>query len=150
VLVHPAFISERANVIVISRDVLDPTRSDIYYMNAQAGEASVANPAPGVGTEQLIHHWRNIPGTPEVEYKSGSSLTHGAAVLALSDARHISCYVTAIQSHFQDLLDPTHANRWFAMDMEVKLVGDERAVVFKQARPFAFGRTAQPSDCREF
>jgi hypothetical protein len=150
VLVHPAFLSERANVIVISRDVLDPTRSDIYYMNAQAGEASVANPAPGVGTEQLIHHWRNIPGTPEVEYKSASSLTHGAAVLALSDARHISCYVTAIHNHFQDLLDPTHANRWFAMDMEVKLVGDGRSVVFKQARPFAFGRTAQPSDCREF
>jgi hypothetical protein len=150
VLVHPAFLSERANVIVISRDVLDPTRSDIHYMNAQAGEASVANPAPGVGTEQLIHHWRTIPGTPEVEYKSASTLTHGQQVLSLADARAISCYVAAVHDHFQALLDPAHENRWFAMDMELKLVGDARAVVIKQARPYRFGRSERPSDCREF
>jgi hypothetical protein len=150
VLVHPAFLSERANVIVISRDVLDPTRSDIHYMNAQEGEASVANPAPGVGTEQLIHHWRWIPDTPEVEYQSLSSLTHGRRVLSVADAQHISCYIEAIHNHFQTLLDPEHANRWFAMDVEVKLVGDARAVVIKQARPYAFGRAERPNDCREF
>jgi hypothetical protein len=150
ILVHPAFLSERANVIVISRDMLDPTRADIHYMNAQAGEASVANPAPGVSSEVLLHHYRVIPGTPEVEYQSLSSLTRGGQVLSLGDAQRISCYVAAIHEHFSRLLDPLAADRWFAMDMEVKLVGDARAVVFKQARPYRFGQADRPTDCREF
>jgi hypothetical protein len=150
VLVHPAFLSERANVIAISRDVLDPTRSDIFYINAQAGEASVANPAPGVSSEELLHHVRVIPGTPEIEYQSQSSLTHGARVLSLGDAQRISCRMSAIHDHFRALLDPQATQRWFAMDVELKLVGDAREVVVKQARPYSFGRVEVPKDCREF
>jgi hypothetical protein len=150
VLVHPAFLSERANVIAISRDVLDPTRSDIFYINAQAGEASVANPAPGVSSEELLHHVRVIPGTPEIEYQSQSSLTHGARVLSLGDAQRISCRMNAIHDHFRALLDPQATQRWFAMDVELKLVGDAREVVVKQARPYSFGRVEVPKDCREF
>jgi hypothetical protein len=150
VLVHPSFLSEEANVIAISRDVLDPTRADIHYLNAQQGEASVANPAPGVTTEQMIHHWRWIPNTPVVEYQAKSSLTHGADVLTIDDVLKISCRLRAVHEYFQLLLDPTLQNRWFAMDVEVKLVGPERTVVFKQARPYTFGRAARPSDCREF
>jgi len=150
VLVHAAFRSERANVIVISRDVLDPTRADIHYMNAQQGEASVANPAPGVSTEQLLHHVQLVPGTPEIEYQHDSSLSHGQHVLTLSDAQHISCYVGALHDHFQALLDPSGDNHWFAMDVEIKLVGDARDVVIKQARPYSFARSDRPSDCREF
>jgi hypothetical protein len=150
VLVHAAFRSERANVIVISRDVLDPTRADIHYMNAQEGEASVANPAPGVSTEQLLHHVRLVPGTPEVEYQHGSSLSHGEHVLSLRDTQRISCYVAALHDHFQALLDPSGDDRWFAMDVEIKLVGDARDVAIKQARPYRFSRSDRPSDCREF
>lgn len=150
VLVHPAFLSERANVIVISRNVQDPSRSDMFYMNAQAGEASVANPAPGVTSEELLHHVQLIPGTPEVEYQSRSSLTRGAHVLSLADVQGISCRVSAVHEHFRARLDPSGANRWFAMDLEVKLVGDARDVVIKQARPYSFGRFERPNDCREF
>ncbi|MET0386322.1 MAG: lamin tail domain-containing protein [Polyangiales bacterium] len=150
VLVHPAFLSERANVIAISRNVLDPTRSDVYYMSAQTGEAAVANPAPGVTTEELLHHWRMIPGAPEVEYQSTSSLTRGARVLSVSDVQRISCRVTAIHDHFRALIDPSGQDRWFAMDMEIKLVGDARDVIVKQARPYSFSQRDRPSDCREF
>jgi hypothetical protein len=150
VLVHQTFISERANVIAISRDVLDPTRADIHYLNAQEGEASVANPAPGVATEQLIHHWRLIEGTPEIEYQAKSSLTHGSDVLSLRDVQAISCRLRAVHDHFQARLDPGFENRWFAMDVEIKIVGPERQVVFKQARPYGFGRANWPADCREF
>ena len=150
VLVHPSFKSERANVIAISRDVLDPTRADIHYLNAQQGEASVANPAPGVTTEQMIHHWRWIPNTPVVEYQAKSSLTQGANVLSIDDVLSISCRLRAVHDHFQALLDPLYENRWFAMDVEVKLVGPSRSVVFKQARPYTFGRASRPADCREF
>ncbi len=150
VLVHPSFRSERANIIAISRDVLDPTRADIHYMNAQAGEASVANPAPGVTTEQLIHHWRIIPNTPAIEYQAKSSLTGGRDVLTTNDVFGISCQLSAVHDHFRQLLDPSMENRWFAMDVEVKLMGDDRHIVFKQARPYTFGRTDRPTDCREF
>jgi hypothetical protein len=150
VLVHPSFKSERANVIAISRDVLDPTRADIHYLNAQEGEASVANPAPGVTTEQLIHHWRSVPNTPVIEYQAKSSLTHGAEVLTIDDVLKISCRLRAVHEYFQALLDPQYQNRWFAMDVEIKIVGDARQVVFKQARPYTFGRAARPTDCREF
>jgi hypothetical protein len=150
VLVHQTFIAERANVIAISRDLLDPTRADIHYLNAQEGEASVANPAPGVATEQLIHHWRLIEGTPEIEYQAKSSLTHGSDVLSLRDVQAISCRLRAVHDHFQARLDPGYENRWFAMDVEIKVVGPERQVVFKQARPYSFGRTSRPEDCREF
>lgn len=150
VLIHPAFESERANVIAITRGVLDPTRSDDHYMNAQAGEASVANPAPGVTTEQLVHHWRLISGTPEVVHHAKSSLTGGADVLTLGDVRAVSCRLRAIHEHFRAELDPLQENRWFALDVELKLVGPERRVVIKQARPYTFGRAEVPSDCREF
>jgi hypothetical protein len=150
VLVHPSFKSERANVIAISRDVLDPTRSDIHYLNAQQGEASVANPAPGVTTEQLIHHWRAVPNTPVIEYQAKSSLTRGVNVLTLDDVLKISCRLAAVHDYFQVKLDPQYQNRWFAMDVEIKIVGPQREVVFKQARPYSFGRAMRPADCREF
>jgi Lamin Tail Domain/Pyruvate phosphate dikinase, AMP/ATP-binding domain len=150
VLIHPAFESERANVIAITRSVLDPTRADDHYLNAQAGEASVANPAPGVTTEQLVHHWQMIPDRPEIVHQAKSSLTGGADVLTLPDVRAVSCRLRAIHDHFRAQLDPTQENRWFAMDVELKLVGPERRVVVKQARPYTFGRADVPSDCREF
>lgn len=150
VLVHEAFVSERANVIIISRDLLDPTHSGTHYMNAQLGEASVANPAPGVTSEELLHHTSFVPGTLEIEYRSQSSLAHGARVLSLEDAQHLSCVVSGIHEHFRELLDPEAKDRWFAMDLEAKLVGDDRHVVIKQARPFNFGRVERPSDCREY
>jgi hypothetical protein len=124
-------------------------RSDVHYMNAQLGEASVANPAPGVSSEELLHHTVFTPGTPELEYRSQSSLSHGARVLSVFDAQRLSCVVSGIHDHFRNVLDPRGENRWFAMDIEAKLVGDDRHVVIKQARPFKFGRTEQPKDCRE-
>lgn len=150
VLVHPAFVSERANVIIISRDLLDPTRAGTHYMNAQLGEASVANPAAGVTSEELFHHTATAPGAPEVEYRSLSSLARGGRVISLDDARRLSCVVSAIHQHFRSLLDPDGSDRWFAMDIEAKLVGLDRHVVIKQARPFNFGRVERPNDCREY
>jgi hypothetical protein len=149
VLVHEAFLSERANAVAISRNLLDPTRSEIHYLNAQIGEASVANPAPGVVTEQLIHHWRAVPGTPRVEHQSKSSLSRGVDVLSYEEIWSISCQLDAIHRHFRSRLDPTRANRWFAVDIELKLIGDDRRLLIKQARPYSFGRAEVPVDCRE-
>jgi hypothetical protein len=41
-------------------------------------------------------------------------------------------------------------NRWFAMDVEFKLIESNRRLIIKQARPYSFGQTTFPDDCREF
>jgi hypothetical protein len=147
VLVHEAYLSERANGVAISRNILDPIRSDQYYINVQAGEASVTNPAPGVTTEQFIYR---VGRTPRVVYFAESSLPGGSPVLTDDEYDTLACTIDNIHDHFRALIDPDGENRWFAMDIEFKLVGEDRVLVVKQARPYVFAN-AQPSpDCREF
>ncbi len=147
VLVHEAFPIERANGVVISRDVLDPNRGDIYYFNVQAGEASVTNPAPGVTTEQFIY--RLPPRTPPVSYSSLSSLIAPETVLSLEETERVACSVSAIVDHFVPLLDPERENPYFAMDVEFKLLGEDRRLLLKQARPYVFGSSIDIGDCRQ-
>jgi hypothetical protein len=147
VLVHEAYHDvERANGVCVSRDVLDPTRSDVSYINAQVGEASVTNPAPGVTSEQLRYTWWE--GSP-VTYQSHSSLT-AEPVLRLDEIKRVSCLLESAHHHFRARLDPLGKNRWFAIEFEFKLVGPERRLVVKQARPYNFGGVDLPLDCRQF
>jgi hypothetical protein len=146
VLVHAAYPNESANGVAISRNVLDPIYGDAFYFNAQAGEASVTNPAPGVVSEQGIYQ---LGRYPPVIYTTRSSLISGAVVTKV-ELDNLMCALGAIHRHFQSRIDPMHLNRWFAMDIEWKLVGPARQLVIKQARPYSFGRTEVPVDCREF
>lgn len=148
VLVHPAFPEERANAVVVSRNLDDVTRGDIYTFNSQLGEASVTNPAPGVSSDQYTYQWP--PRTPALAYKTFSSFNGGVPVLTEREVVSAACALRAIVQHFQPLLDPTESNRYFTMDMEMKLLGDDRRLLIKQARPYAFGNWTNPGDCREF
>lgn len=150
VLVHPAFLSERANAVAISRSLIDPIRSDIYYFNTQRGEASVANPAPGVVTEQLTFRLERFGDSPQIQYQSRSTFSPDAPVMTLDEISNASCYLKLIHDHFRTLLDPAEENHWFAMDIELKLLGDDRELMIKQARPYSFGSADPPQDCREF
>ncbi len=145
VLVHRAFPGERANGVGISRNVLEPIR-DQHYFNVQHGEALVTNPAPGVGTEQLIWDRRR---QPRVRYLARSTLRDGAAVLSGDEVEAVGCALRAIHRHFRPLIDPEQEDRWFAMDIEFKLLGEGRELLIKQARPYSFGSAEVPADCRE-
>ena len=137
---------ERANGVCVSRNIFDPVRGDAHYVNAQTGEASVTNPAPGVTSEQLVYErWL----APPITYQSRSSLT-ADHVLFPPEVEKLACYLRAAHEHFRARLDPEGKNRWFALEFEFKLVGPERRMVIKQARPYAFGAAAIPADCREF
>ncbi len=146
VLVHLAFRNERANGVAIARNVLNPVRADQYYVNSQAGEASVTNPAPGVLTEALVYQWP--PRTPKLTYHSQSSLVT-APVLTGSEVRTLACAMSAIQAHFKPLLDPYDEDRWLTMESEFKFLGPERTFLIKQARPYPFGDISVANDCRE-
>lgn len=150
VLVHGAFLGEQANGVAVSRNVLDPTRGDIYYVNAQAGEASVTNPAPGVATEQLVYRWGR---EPPIVYQSDSSLVGALGgrgqVLASDEVADLACALRTVHQLFQPLLDPDGQNPWFAMEVEYKFLGPERRLLIKQARPHSFGAPTLFGDCRE-
>lgn len=151
VLVHEAFLAEQANGVAVSRNVLEPTRGDIYYLNAQAGEASVTNPAPGVATEQLVYRWGR---EPPILYQSDSSLlsalgTSATKVLSVQEVMDISCALRTVHDLFAPVIDPDGADPWFAMEVELKLIGADRRLLIKQARPHSFGRPVTFGDCRE-
>ena len=151
VLVHDAFLGEQANGVAVSRNVLEPTRGDIYYLNAQVGEASVTNPAPGVATEQLVYRWGR---QPPILYQSDSSLltAFGRArdnVLSEDEVVDLSCALRTVHDLFEPLLNADGKNPWFAMEVEYKFLGDARTLLIKQARPHSFGTPTLYGDCRE-
>ncbi|HEY6527572.1 MAG TPA: PEP/pyruvate-binding domain-containing protein [Cellvibrionaceae bacterium] len=147
VLVHRSFPDERANGVAVGRNVLDVTRTDQFYFNIQAGEASVTNPAPGVATEELIYQWP--PRTPTLTYQSYSSLLPDQRVITPAETRALACAVDAIQKHFRTVLDPNLQDRWFTIETEFKFLGVERQLLIKQARPYKMPALDIPNDCRE-
>lgn len=136
VLVHEAFQNEKANGVAISRNVLDPTRSS-YYTNVQFGEASVTNPAPGVTADELLYRWGTEP--PE-RYLAYSSFRGGVPVLSREELDTLELTLKVIHNGFKTLLDPENEDAYFAMDIEFKLLGVERSLLVKQARPYSYGR----------
>jgi hypothetical protein len=136
VLVHPSYKSERVNGVAISRDALQPTKADRYYINAQLGEALVTNPAPGIESDELTYE---LYRSPRVVYHAHSTFTPDVPVLSEAEAGALACNLFQIHQYFRPILDPNQENAWFAMDIEWKLMGDERALAIKQARSYSFG-----------
>ncbi len=106
----------------------------------------MANPAHGITTDQLIY---DRYYDPEIRYVARSNLAPNGPVLTDAEVRQVACVLRSVRDHFRPELDPDEANRWFAMDIEFKLVGPERRLFVKQARPYSFGAVDVPSDCRE-
>ncbi|WP_437679056.1 PEP/pyruvate-binding domain-containing protein [Sorangium sp. So ce131] len=148
VLVHQAWQSERAQGVGISRNALDAIRDSQYYINAQIGEASVTNPAPGVTSDEIVY--TPPPRATKVDYQARSSLSRGRDVLSFQEIQQIGCALEAIHDHYRPLVDPEGENRLYAMQIEWKLIGPERRLLVKQARPYSFGALEAPGDCREF
>ena len=93
VLIHRAYDGvERANGVAVSRDIGNPIYASVHYLNAQAGEASVTNPAPAVVSEAMTFAWWK---TPPITYLSRSSLT-STPVLQLGEVTRIGCLMRAV------------------------------------------------------
>lgn len=146
VLVHEAFRSEAVNGVGVSRNIFDPNRGDMHYFNVQVGEANVANPAPGITSDEYLYRFGR---SPRVVYQQRSTLTR-FDIMSVSESDVLACTLAAVHDHFQELIDPELENRWFAMDIEFKLVGADRNLVVKQARPYSFGSAEPAPGCIEF
>jgi len=147
ILVHQAW-KESAQGVGISRNALHATRDSQYYINAQIGEASVTNPAPGVTSDEVVY--TPPPRQPKADYQARSSLSRGHDVLSFAEIQALGCALESIHVHFRPLVDPDEMNRLYAMQIEWKLIGPERRLLVKQARPYNFGTIDAPTDCREF
>jgi len=147
VLVHPAYFHETANGVIISRDVREPMRADRYSFNAQIGEALVTNPAPGVASDQFT---ASTYDPSNLISESVSSLPGPHPVLRQSEISELVCSLQRIHEHFRGVVDPEGKNAWFAMDVEFKVSGANRAVAIKQARPYSFGSAAPAGWCDLF
>lgn len=147
VLVHQAW-QEAAQGVGISRNALHATRDSQYYINAQIGEASVTNPAPGVTSDEIVY--TPPPRRAKADYQARSSLSRGQDVLSFAEIQQLGCALESIHIHYRPLIDPAHENRLYAMQIEWKLIGPERRLLVKQARPYNFGIIDAPTDCREF
>jgi hypothetical protein len=144
VLVHPAYRSERVNGVAVSRDALEPTRGDRYYINAQLGEALVTNPAPGIDSDEITF---DPFRPPYAMYHSRSTFTPDEPVMTQTELAFLACNLAALNQYFRPRLDPAQENPWFAVDIEFKLMGPERELVIKQSRSYSFGQETPTSWC---
>jgi hypothetical protein len=144
VLVHPAYHSERVNGVAVSRDALEPTRGDRYYINAQLGEALVTNPAPGIDSDEITY---DPYRPPYAMYHSHSTFTPNTPVMTQAELAFLSCNLAALNQYFRPRLDPEQKNPWFAVDIEFKLMGPARELVIKQSRGYSFGQETPTSWC---
>jgi len=134
-LVHPAFVAEEANGVALTVNLFN-TRRPGYYINVQAGEASVTNPGPGDVPDQFIlYTWYD---EPEAEYLALSNLNGGEPVLSWPEILEMYAVLTRIHDHFKPMYfrDSRHP---YGMDVEFKFEGPERQLIIKQARPIPQG-----------
>ena len=130
--VNQAFIDEAANGVLITSNISNPTVAGLY-VNVQLGEVSVTNPEHGA----LAEIFAIVPapdGGIQVARERFSSLSPAAPILATSEVVALARAVDTVQNHFATLyeVDP----RALVLDLEFKFTAPDRALVFKQARPY--------------
>ena len=128
VLVHPSFVREQANGVVVTINEFTQSRP-AFYINSQIGDISVTNPT-GLRhprTAALLHLVRGarVRGHHQVVLTDGE-------VLSAAELDELADYLTAIHAHFAGRIGDATGS--FAMDVEFKL-GPDREVIIKQARP---------------
>lgn len=133
---------EEVNGVAITRNVIAPL-SHGFYINAQIGELSVVLPETGDLPEQLIYKLFTVP---DIVVLGRSTATEGAPVLEVRETHRLACALSAIHNHFiqhyRQTIDVTN----FAVDVEWKLVGPNRELRIKQARPWIAG-AVQATSC---
>lgn len=143
VLIHEGTPNEEANGVAITRNVIAPL-SHGFYINAQDGELSVVLPETGDLPEQAIY---KMFTPPDIVVLARSTATGGEPVLKTSEMHRLSCALLAVHkrfaAHYRDRIPEDE----FAVDVEWKLVGPERALRIKQARPWVSGARVEPTHC---
>lgn len=139
VLVSPAFPTELANGVAVTRNVTQPRLGTGFYINTQLGEEAVTNPNPQLVPEELIVLLKPGQGLPyTLNYMKYSTLSPGKAILGKGEVVQLTNALKKIHDRFKKVFDPKGRNPKFAVDVEWKIddVGGMRTLFIKQARPY--------------
>lgn len=153
--INPAFPEEKANGVLVTRNLVDPTLWG-FYLNAQLGEESVTNPTGGITPEVMTTQWgwgpqvcrkqgscapwkvcKEVCFTPLLPYvnrQAWSSLSPGTPVVTDAEVGAMTQAMLIAQDHMAPLYGVTPDQ--IAFDVEWKVYGPERAVYLKQIRPY--------------
>ncbi|HEY5959784.1 MAG TPA: hypothetical protein VIV60_24690, partial [Polyangiaceae bacterium] len=98
------------------------------------GEMSVTNPTQGSIPEAFCIV-QGPDAQPQARILGYSSLSPKASLLTPSEVAEIDRTTSIATAHFASLYGKAQST--FALDLEFKIMGNERRLVLKQARPFA-------------
>ena len=134
VAVHEAYPDEVANGVIITQNIADYSVAGIYA-NIQVGETSITNPEGG----ELPEIISIIPSPPPARGVQSVLLQHSSLCpdsLILTDGEIYSLYqfVLKIQNRFAVLYN-VYSDA-LALDIEFKVMGEDRKLIFKQVRPY--------------
>ena len=134
VAVHEAYPDEVANGVIITQNIADYSVAGIYA-NIQVGETSITNPEGG----ELPEIISIIPSPPPQRGVQSVLLQHSSLSpdsLILTDGEIYTLYqmVMQIQNRFASLYNEYPDA--LALDIEFKVMGADRKLIFKQVRPY--------------
>jgi phosphoenolpyruvate synthase/pyruvate phosphate dikinase len=132
VAVHEAFPDEVANGVIITQNIADYSVAGIYA-NIQLGETSITNPEGGERPEILSIIPSAGLGVQSVLLQH-STLSPDALILTDKEINELYLTVQKIQRYFAKLYNEYPDA--FALDIEFKVMGPERKLIYKQVRPY--------------
>ena len=139
VLVHRSFPDEKANGVVISKNLY----RDNYYgfvVNAQVGDEPVVKPKPGQIVDQFICYppieGEMNPDRNKVDIITFSNLNDKKLVLSDKEIQLLAKETERIKSYFYRRNSRSRSYPDYGLDIEFKLVGADRKLYIKQVRPY--------------
>ncbi|MDQ6469306.1 PEP/pyruvate-binding domain-containing protein [Flavobacterium sp. LHD-80] len=136
VLVHRSFPDEIANGVVITQNIFRKNFPGIT-VNIQKGENSVVKPEKGEICEQFTAYYLTPEKTTDedfnVDYTSNSNLNHNEPLLNRKEMIRLNLVSQKIQTQMDRYWKK---NRLNPVDIEFKIVGENRDLYIKQVRPF--------------
>lgn len=136
VLVHRSFPDEKANGVLVTRNLYRNQYAGIT-VNVQLGEESVVKPEPGVTCDEFYGHNFNGFGSFVVDYRSTSSLNSGKPILTETEIKKLFNISPVLERKLYLLWQKRKmAKRSYPLDIEFKYLGDEKQLYIKQARAY--------------
>ncbi|MNQ95795.1 Pyruvate phosphate dikinase, PEP/pyruvate binding domain [compost metagenome] len=135
VLVHRSFPDEIANGVIITQNIFRKNFPGIT-VNIQKGENSVVKPEKGEICEQFTAYYLPSQNKDEefnVDYTSNSNLNNNEPLLSRKEMIRLNLVSQKIETQMNRYWKK---NRLNPVDIEFKIVGENRDLYIKQVRPF--------------
>ncbi|QOG01827.1 PEP/pyruvate-binding domain-containing protein [Flavobacterium sp. MDT1-60] len=135
VLVHRSFPDEIANGVIITQNIFRKNFPGIT-VNIQKGENSVVKPEKGEICEQFTAYYLPSQSKDEefnVDYTSNSNLNNNEPLLSRKEMIRLNSVSQKIETQMNRYW---RKNRLNPVDIEFKIVGENRDLYIKQVRPF--------------